>query len=536
MTNNGSPTSSREGAQNAQKTGVIAGSAAAQSKSTAEEQHSRVSPTGSSSEGTSSGGEQSTLFPARDPVTVNMPLSTSVANANDKELSVGEIKEYDELTVDEVEGKLDRDMLTPGERKSLEEELERRRGTEPATKVDKQQNDPDEPKPEEDKFDIQQGDFIEFLMKDIVLASAAWAGKKVSGYAGLWMYKGLSKAYHFTGDKLNKGWDAVTEAYKNGKSKFQTFCTSRETNKLLPEKLTGSGEKTEYAKKIIEMHNQYIDRVTANLKIRDVALEAFAKRIFLTETEGIEKEYRDFNGETVWYDKKTGAFVPVDSPIIKKMISSAAEARKNIKESGKPEAEQKAALEAFANHFSHNMREVMLLDAQSKIFSANYACATMLQHCAEGNSGADIMGEYQKLQSDGKLIFYTGIKKLRKNQEICSAKTVEDFVAVSDRANKEAFDNINRKDGNVSVNKDLISLNAVATGRRQNSDTPQSLLDAAMDNQELANLSARLDACNQNLAREQAAANERRKQKSPAQDHTASKGRTSTTLNEGGGR
>jgi hypothetical protein len=44
--------------------------------------------------------------------------------------------------------------------------------------------DPDWGHKDDDDFKIEQGDIIEYLMKDVILASAAWAGNRVAGFAG----------------------------------------------------------------------------------------------------------------------------------------------------------------------------------------------------------------------------------------------------------------------------------------------------------------------------------------------------------------
>ena len=94
----------------------------------------------------------------------------SLAKKDPKELSVEELNVLKENATDPEERQKYEDMINqrnlPGDGKAPE-----------AGKIEKT-DDPDAPKEDDDKFDIQQGDFIEFLMKDVVLASAAWAGKK----------------------------------------------------------------------------------------------------------------------------------------------------------------------------------------------------------------------------------------------------------------------------------------------------------------------------------------------------------------------
>ncbi len=50
-------------------------------------------------------------------------------------------------------------------------------------------------KKEDDNFKIEQGDIIEYMMKEIILASAAWMGNKVAGFGGIVLYEATSLGY-----------------------------------------------------------------------------------------------------------------------------------------------------------------------------------------------------------------------------------------------------------------------------------------------------------------------------------------------------
>ena len=60
----------------------------------------------------------------------------------------------------------------------------------------RRRDDPDWAKEDDnDNFKIEQGDIIEYLMKDIILASAAWAANKAAGLGGIVLYETASGTY-----------------------------------------------------------------------------------------------------------------------------------------------------------------------------------------------------------------------------------------------------------------------------------------------------------------------------------------------------
>lgn len=51
-------------------------------------------------------------------------------------------------------------------------------------------------KKDDDNFKIEQGDIIDYLMKEVILASAAWAGNKAAGFVGIVGYEIISGVHH----------------------------------------------------------------------------------------------------------------------------------------------------------------------------------------------------------------------------------------------------------------------------------------------------------------------------------------------------
>ena len=80
----------------------------------------------------------------------------------------------------------------------------------------RRRDDPDWAKADDnDNFKIEQGDIIEYLMKDIILASAAWAANKAAGLGGIVLYETASGIYkhairpagQYTGKVISDQWN-----------------------------------------------------------------------------------------------------------------------------------------------------------------------------------------------------------------------------------------------------------------------------------------------------------------------------------------
>lgn len=80
----------------------------------------------------------------------------------------------------------------------------------------RRRDDPDWAKDDDnDNFKIEQGDIIEYLMKDIILASAAWAANKAAGLGGIVLYETASGIYkhairpagQYTGKVISDQWN-----------------------------------------------------------------------------------------------------------------------------------------------------------------------------------------------------------------------------------------------------------------------------------------------------------------------------------------
>lgn len=85
----------------------------------------------------------------------------------------------------------------------------------------RRRDDPDWAKDDDnDNFKIEQGDIIEYLMKDIILASAAWAANKAAGLGGIVLYETASGIYkhairpagQYTGKVISDQWNNLKKA------------------------------------------------------------------------------------------------------------------------------------------------------------------------------------------------------------------------------------------------------------------------------------------------------------------------------------
>ena len=91
-------------------------------------------------------------------------------------------------------------------------------------------------KKDDDNFKIEQGDIIEYLMKDVILASAAWVGNKTAGLVGIVGYELGSAGVREARPYLRKGWHKVDEGWDKLKSSlFGPDKSDSEADKKLKE-------------------------------------------------------------------------------------------------------------------------------------------------------------------------------------------------------------------------------------------------------------------------------------------------------------
>ena len=77
----------------------------------------------------------------------------------------------------------------------------------------RRRDDPDWAKDDDnDNFKIEQGDIIDYLMKEVILASAAWAGNKAAGFVGIVGYEIISGVHH---NATEPAWKKVKKIFSS---------------------------------------------------------------------------------------------------------------------------------------------------------------------------------------------------------------------------------------------------------------------------------------------------------------------------------
>ena len=495
-------TSSRAATQDAAQAGRTRGAENAKKVNTGPEatRPSNVTPTSGAGSapagsGESSGsGSGSTTPPQNDgnaaskPVTVNQATSqpdkstdreftaddlsdylASLAKKDPKELSVEELNVLKENTSDPEERQKYEDMINqrniPGDSKAPE-----------AGKIEKI-DDPDTPKEDDDKFDIQQGDFIEFLMKDVVLASAAWAGKKVSGQVGLLAYRGLSWMYHTADDKLyTPAKKEIAEAWDNLKKNTKEAFRTVEQYQI-KDTLTGDDNTTKFTHEVLKEHNKIIDDALKSPK----RIEAFGRFANAVVNGKLKEGTYNQNGHAVWFDKETRTTIPLEGKAMEDLIKMVQETSAAIDAMDRPDGEKAALKDLAAKDFSVMVGTYTLLESQKDIFVSNIATATLLQTKAENKDYQYSKEELDAMKNEAAISFFLELRKIKNGQS--QFKTVEEFLEASGKAVQTAYKNMendryDEKGKMPPVNEDLVTLNNLNTPKPN--ENLQSLRDEAL--------------------------------------------------------
>lgn len=270
-------------------------------------------------------------------------------------------------------------------------------------------NDPDKGDPEKSKFDIQQGDIIEFMMKEIVLASAAWTGDKVCGYTGLATYrvgsflwrKGPVKGYNWAAGKW-KNWRKEVEDARF-KQMEQAAQTQPQANEL---EINDNDDKTTaFMKETLQRHQDYL----ADNKI-------------LNDKEKVEKLV-----ELAIEGKLKGAYIDDLSPEANKALQAIA---KNAE--GLTSAENK---EMAKQQVTDLIMDFAANEAALSTFASNYASARMMTQMAQNPAAFDNQdnnASYQALYNQGRITMLMEMKKI--NYGKSSYKDINELISDSAQA------------------------------------------------------------------------------------------------------
>ena len=297
-----------------------------------------------------------------------------------------------------------------------------------AGKVDGSFRDPEWPDREKSKFDIQQGDFIEFLMKDVVLAGAAEAGDKVFGMVGTGIYRGTSWGYHKLFDN-NKAAEAAKKA-EEARKKAEAEALKRAMLYDDPKKIEikdGDDKTTVMTKKIRQFRMDMIPYNEINYyqdEIKSLIAKALSKDWNPKNLSAEEKALMD----------KYGA----------KLEPQLNELNRTVKAKDyNPEL-----VENISKDASHLVSDHIVATETVNVIAANYAGAALMNSMAkdpgryEGKSDRELEKLFKFYALQGKKICLTEMKKIYKNNPDKTFTDVTEMLESSRNAVREAISNM----------------------------------------------------------------------------------------------
>ena len=348
-------------------------------------------------------------------VVVNQPPSQKNPRTQqtDQTLEVSEKKEQkdiNKMSVSEIEEELNRlnvneGVLTPEEearKKALEEALNPS-STPEAGEIEPTQKPFDDRVDDDDKFDIQQGDFIDFLMKEVVLASVAWAGKHTFNAAGYWMlYKPISYGYHAAADGLEELGDwykAKKAAEKKAQAIRDDIRRQYGEDALVSNDIPSTAPYSEDAKKIFGYHNQELKAANTQL----ASVQRLREYMVALASGNVDENTGQNNGKKCW-QAPDGGLVFLDDPLIQRVTEAFAKVRETVLSNNSLSDEQKRSkIVSLAEEYGTVMLEEYSQRAQASLFAANYATAQQLQALVDGKAPRS----REELLKEAKTIFYT---------------------------------------------------------------------------------------------------------------------------------
>ncbi|MBQ8631187.1 MAG: hypothetical protein IJ479_05645 [Alphaproteobacteria bacterium] len=347
--------------------------------------------------------------PTSKPTLDGIAIDEIAGMDNDKqEERYKELKEKG-FDVDEIKNKVETAKATKSNDKPSGND-----GRDKAGQVKGLMDDPDWGKPLDDKFDIQQGDFIEFLMKDVVLASAAWTGNKVFGITGYGIYKVGSSAYHWAGDNIKKGYDKYLDDRKKSKEAHRKNIEKINNENLYSGIIKHDDKTGDFAKKVLDARKKLLNDIAKDPEIKSAqALCDYVKSTIRGEMDldnavkGKDGRYTVTRNYKDDKDKEQSQKITVDEKTYQTLMSVHQNVQKTIGDRGNsPELRQ--AMEAQMAALFENRAEML---EKEKIFAADYAASILLEHAArltpEELAKIKPEKELQNLANgEGKLAFY----------------------------------------------------------------------------------------------------------------------------------
>ena len=332
----------------------------------------------------------------------------------------------------------------------------------------RRRDDPDWAKDDDsDNFKIEQGDIIEYLMKDIILASAAWAANKAAGLGGIVLYESASGIYKHTlrpagqyaGKALSNQWNNFKALF--GKKENENTEAKEILNDVIGNyeenirRLNSDTEKTketashlkDYFKHIISNHvvfdetgdkiygqfrdgwseTTFAEHFSDTTEASKKGLLDFRKNIRDEQLETLKKKFPDENIET-WFDQQ----VKFEEDYVRTQ--------------GKPTIEEPRRLDPDDKYFnalteiraSQKMqielrKEAFMLDYKMNLFAAHYSTYKYIELCRQ-NPDNKILKNRDEVEAflknahlEARQIFLTAEKKRRMgNPNIPSQETLID--------------------------------------------------------------------------------------------------------------
>ena len=332
----------------------------------------------------------------------------------------------------------------------------------------RRRDDPDWAKADDnDNFKIEQGDIIEYLMKDIILASAAWAANKAAGLGGIVLYETASGIYkhairpagQYTGKVISDQWNNFKALF--GKKENENTEAMEILNDVIgnyEENIRRFNSDTEKTEKVSSQLTDYFKHIISN----HVVLDETGDKIY--------GQYRDG-----WSEKTFAEHFPKTAEASKKGLL---DFRKNIRDEqletlkkkfpnenietwfnqqikfeedyvrtqGKPTIEEPRRLDPDDKYFnalteiraSQKMqielhKEAFMLDYKMNLFAAHYSTYKYIELCRQ-NPDNKILKNREEVEAflknahlEARQIFLTAEKKRRMgNPNIPSRETLVD--------------------------------------------------------------------------------------------------------------
>ncbi|MBR2034044.1 MAG: hypothetical protein IKA03_05170 [Alphaproteobacteria bacterium] len=402
---------------------------------------------------------------SNDSISGGNPGSGTHTPMPDQALKVDEKKEQkdiNKMSVSEIEEELNRlnvneGVLTPEEearKKALEEALNHS-STPEAGEIEPTQKPFDDRVDDDDKFDIQQGDFIDFLMKEVVLASVAWAGKHTFNAAGYWMlYKPISYGYHAAADGLEELGDwykAKKEAEKKAQAIRDDIRRQYGEDALVSNDIPSTAPYSEDAKKIFGYHNQELKAANTQL----ASVQRLREYMVALASGNVDENTGQNNGKKCW-QAPDGGLVFLDDPLIQRVTEAFAKVRENVLSNNSLSDEQKRSkIVSLAEEYGTVMLEEYSQRAQASLFAANYATAQQLQALVDGKAPRS----REELLKEAKTIFYTA--HVAERSGVKGGNSTELLLKTAQTAKKSAATQI--QDQVSRYNSSLNELNYLAS-------------------------------------------------------------------------